>query len=138
MPLNLQESFNKAVVGLSTQGFRRSMRQPDESGYVSESCAFRGQDGLKCALGQLIDTKVLMSLPGYSKTESELAMYRVKEAIGAVSIGERGFLDDLVGAHDGGRTPEQMVANLKDVARCYSLRLPPELDGFGTPGPSIG
>lgn len=63
--MSLQNMFNVAVKGLSSQDFNRSM---DEHG---GACMFRGAHGLKCAIGHCLnDDEICMSPGGLEIVES--------------------------------------------------------------------
>lgn len=127
MAIDRQAMFNKAVIGLSTQGFRQSMFAG------SDRCAFRGEGGLKCALGHLIDTKVLMGLPKANASDPEPQLPTVRNALGAVTDGDHEFFEVLVLAHDGldSRTPGGMAQAYIALAKQRGLTIPPELAQFG-------
>jgi hypothetical protein len=56
--LTNQEIFEKAITALLEQG-RPSISQVDTGGeYQATICAYRGQDGCKCAIGHLIADEV--------------------------------------------------------------------------------
>lgn len=44
-----QEIFDKAYLGMASQGFRASLRRPD-----SNSSAYRAPDGCRCSIGWVI------------------------------------------------------------------------------------
>lgn len=49
-----QELFDKVANHLLTQGIPSMRDLPDESGHIRQRCAYRGDNGTKCAVGCLI------------------------------------------------------------------------------------
>lgn len=101
----LQAAFDKAVTGVLKQGGKSCM-----SSHNSTSCAYRGEGGFKCAVGQLL-------------TDEQIEKYKVKEGstpedfseelLAEVLPGVDGptaedFMEALQQAHDGA-----MTANFK-------------------------
>jgi hypothetical protein len=111
--LTQQEIFNRVYTGLKAQGFKRSLSGPDDA--VSR-CRYRGEDGLKCAIGHLIpDEKYEEGLEGLCASVVE-----VRNASGTSGI-DWNFLDDLQVCHDEGNTPADMERLLKRFAADYEL-----------------
>ena len=110
--LTQQEIFNKAYAGLKAQGFNRAVR---DTGPLA-ICQYRGEDGLKCAIGHLIpDEKYEEGLEGLCASVPE-----VRDASGTSGV-DWNFLDDLQVCHDEGNTPEDMERLLKRFAADYEL-----------------
>ena len=53
---NLQEIFNIAYLGLAKQNWRRAMSITDGG---RPACAYRGNDGLKCAIGHCVPDELV-------------------------------------------------------------------------------
>lgn len=49
----LQEIFDASYIGLMRQGFRQATE--DINGLGADACRYRSGNGLKCAVGHLID-----------------------------------------------------------------------------------
>lgn len=132
-----QALFNKAVKGLARQGFAPSYL-PDGEG----TCAYRGEDGKRCALGHLIPDAVYkpemeghnaldLLAPGGSwgtglrVTDLEgMAGYDIDEDQ-EQQLAE--FLFGLQGCHDSAASPGVMRVELQDFADLHGLALPPTL-----------
>jgi len=113
MMLTRQEIFDKAWSGLEFQGFRRSA--------TSAGCAYRGDGGLRCALGWLIpDERYHHSLEGRGVGEPE-----VLNATG-ISHEDADFAIALQGVHDFARGATEMERRLLAFARKHDLAIPGE------------
>lgn len=121
-PYTNQEAFDVAARHLLTQG-RRSMN-PDSS-----SCAYRGVDGTKCAVGALIDdadyvTEMDRSADGdYGFGIKCATMSRLMPAcLRSVDID---LLAKLQSVHDGAANEKTFIrvvaADLRKVARRFDL-----------------
>lgn len=113
-----QEIFDTVVKQMAAQNFLRSL-----AGGVG--CAYRGENGTKCAAGTLItDANYHPSLEHKSAWTPE-----VRKALEASGVSEEfnGFVSDLQGAHDGAMSPETMKRNFRSVAKRSDVTLPPEL-----------
>jgi hypothetical protein len=112
MTLTRQEIFDKVATHLLTQG-RRSM---NEAGI---SCAYRGEDGLKCAIGVLIpDDQYKPSFEGYSVDGG----FHGETILNAANVAwdDRHFAGELQGIHDKVR-PEDWARELHLVAAKFHL-----------------
>jgi len=130
----VQELFNTAVIGLAAQGFERSFG-PD--GY---SCRYRGAEGRKCALGQLIpdEPTLLIAEGGYCELGSAvLKAAGVEPAEDAVPAGHfvtpkddhvARFLQQLIAAHDRGEFPDEMKYKLRMLAKAFECTIPAGVD----------
>lgn len=106
-----QKLFNRTVRGLASQGFERSMAP------LGDGCAYRGQDGCRCAIGWLIPNKRYSpDLEGWGASRRCVRK--------AVAAGSPGFLAYLQRCHDQGRTPDEMKKNLRAFASDHGLALP--------------
>lgn len=114
--MNIQEMFNRAVIGLRSQGFERC-RTPDEGG-----CAYSNSDGTKhCAWGW-VDSTLGPEVESYI---DNLAERRIGVA-GDLNLRELDFARQLQQAHDDSKTPDSMQQSLRGVARIWSLQFPEE------------
>lgn len=120
MTLSRQEIFTKAYNGLKSQGFQRSVSPIH---FHSYSCRYRGANGMKCAVGWLMDDdKYTSSFEGYTPNGA----YTLPEYWEAVNCSrdDSFFLKELQKAHDNGDTPELMINNLETVAGVHGLEIP--------------
>lgn len=122
--MDKQEIFNKAYLGLKSQGFERSS--------VEECCLYRDPSGRKCAIGYLIPDELYsenMERYGFAnslvKRFPEIAkILGVQDSDYSIPISFLSFLDELQMCHDLGHTPEKMEEKLQDFAHNYSLTVP--------------
>ena len=113
-----QEILNKAVKGLASQGFERSMWPDGKPG-----CAYHGDKGRKCAVGWLIpDEKYEARIEGRG-------VYDVRLLLGLSEFNDDQvpFLEQLQLAHDRAPLPETMKMYLSAVCARYELTVPEEL-----------
>lgn len=122
--LDRQDILNRAVQGLASQGFIRSLA-PNETGNLS--CAYRGNLGRKCAVGHLMSDDLYherfegVPITGFSSGH-------LTEIFGRFSGGEDlEFVSRLQWAHDSGLSPHQMKMNLKALIEQFGLQTPSEL-----------
>ncbi len=120
--LTLQEVFDKSVGALLKQGCRSLLAEPippKEPVQAVTTCAYRGIEGAKCAVGHLIDDA------HYSPAFEGCGVYdeRVSSALASSSVPEsaQGLLCDLQGIHDETPVAEWPVA-FRRVARRLSLQ----------------
>lgn len=109
--MNRQEVFDRAVSGLRSQGFEKSM---DEG-----TCSYRANDGKKCAIGWLVDdANYDPTLEGRGANCDEVIemarIYDVKE-------GDTLFLAYLQQVHDYATNPKDMQKRLMKFAEEYGL-----------------
>jgi hypothetical protein len=111
--MNNQEAFNIMVQHLRKQG-QRAILKDDPT-----SCAYRGADGLKCAIGALIsDSEYNTQLEG--RAASVLAAF-----YGMFKGLDPYLLDDVQNIHDNYSVTE-WESRLKGIAEDYELTLPKE------------
>lgn len=114
--MNIQEMFNKAVIGLRSQGFQRC------STYGGMGCAYSNEDGTQhCAWGW-VDPSLGPEVESYI---DGLAARHIGVASG-LNRSELDFARKLQMAHDVGKTPDSMQQNLRNVALAWSLQFPEE------------
>lgn len=126
----LQEWLNKAVTGLSSQGFERSYSSS------TATCMFRGDNGRKCAVGYLITDEQLHAAIAkergivYHREDPkwfrEPSPYIVMQEL-TTDHKEASFLEYLQNCHDGSSGPFEMKNRLVSLARNNGLTVPPEL-----------
>jgi hypothetical protein len=129
--VNIQEAFDRAVRGLASQGFRRSVLPGTSDGVgVPPLCAYTSEvDGAvrHCAFGWLIDD-IAIPLDSLSSSVDEL-LEEVPTVIQRIEQIPNAFLRALQEAHDDAHLdlesrvdhPEGMIANLRDLAECWGL-----------------
>lgn len=109
-----QSIFDKVYLGLKSQGFERSMRKNE---YGDRICAYRGEDGLKCAAGHLMpNTTFRKSMEG--NDVSSISFFR--------KLGFLTMVANLQRIHDESFLPEEMEANLLHFAKGNGLTIPSE------------
>ena len=112
-----QTIFNKVAAHLLAQG------RPSLSDNELE-CAYRGENGLRCAVGCLIDdAHYSEAIEGYTIRDKSVAQ-AVKKSLGLHYITARtaALLSDLQELHDH-TPPEEWRDALKALARQYDLEL---------------
>lgn len=109
--MNRQEIFDKAVAGLRSQGFEKSMDHG--------TCSYRADDGKKCAIGWLIkDENYDSTIEGRGANSSEvIEMTRLDP----VDEKDELFLAELQQMHDYSKSPENMRERLHMFAGWYNL-----------------
>jgi hypothetical protein len=103
-----QDFFNRAVAGLASQGFERAISDGN--------CAYRGENGRKCAIGHLMPDGLYE--PRFENKRAE--------PFGAVGIGSVDFqwACELQRTHDLGTDPEHMREHLRYFAVDHELEIP--------------
>ena len=121
--MDKQEIFNKAYLGLKSQGFAKS--------FDGKVCLYRDTEGRKCAVGYLIpDELYSVDMEGWVvsilvERFPEIAkILGVQDSDGPIPVSFLSFLDELQMCHDFGHTPEKMEKNLQDFAHDCSLTVP--------------
>lgn len=87
-----QEIFNKVYLGLKSQGFQQSW---DSS---LELCAYRGDDGLKCAAGWLIPDELYN--PEFEGSAVSQLVKRSGKADPSKLFDDTAFVSQLQAIHD--------------------------------------
>lgn len=125
-----QEIFDAAVNGLAKQGFERSVGTHNNG-----ACAYRGEFGMKCAIGHVLSDEDLQTKNGsYEGTLRELPE-RAKHRLGIEVLDTEvldtprfNFLCQLQMAHDGAvDTPTYMKKELQWFAAKHNLTIPEAL-----------
>jgi hypothetical protein len=115
----LQQVFDDAYRGLAAQGFRRSQTN-------MESCAYRGDDNRRCAIGHCIPDDLYDPVIEGAVISSPFG--RRPEAVtlfdGLFGTINRGSLSELQFHHDCWPVPEDMRNALHNWARGEGLTIP--------------
>ena len=116
---SLQAIFDRVAVHLLKQK-QKSMTLGAPDGIADPICAYRGEDGLKCALGVLIpDSKYRVSFEGvsldYGQINSSLA-----RAAGIRTDAQAALAIDLQTIHDE-EPVRKWSGSLREVAERYNL-----------------
>lgn len=125
-----QALFDRAVKGLASQGFEPSFLPG------GDTCAYRGEDGKRCAVGHLMpDEAYRPEMEGRNirdlVEDMGFDLTRLAGAPPALGEAEQGELADfllfLQGCHDAAYRPGTMRNELRDFAEEHGLTLPPVL-----------
>jgi hypothetical protein len=122
-----QQMFNTAYHGLAAQGFQRSVDG-------NNGCRYRGDKGLRCAIGYLISDEIAAKLEGFAVCSNAPGVVECLKAAG-IAPADVGFLRELQEAHDippsfydplvqVDISPAAVKANVENVARKYNLTIP--------------
>lgn len=137
--LTKQEIFDKALNGLRSQNYAKSTKSPN-----SGSCAYRGHNGLKCAIGHCVDDDTLAaamddgldtwqgaSMAGATNigdliSSSDFTFSMHHELVALFDPADRSFLTHLQSAHDSMNGPEairqdQFESAMESIAIRYNL-----------------
>lgn len=126
-----QEIFDTVWLGLKSQGFEGSFNTTE----CGPECAYRGEDGKKCAVGHLIsDEDYQLDFEGYGFTEDETCSVDATIRVSAkVKREHRKFVSDLQLIHDtcvrsyeGTDIPDQIQKSMRDLAKRHELTIPGE------------
>lgn len=113
--MNTQEIFDKAVLGVVAQGKQSTSRD-------NMWCRYRGEKGLKCAVGHLIDDEYYNTNLENEDATNHDVIIAVSNSIGRpLTKGERRLLDALQHAHDGSADNEEFIYEFKE--RIYEVAL---------------
>ena len=113
-----QTIFNRVAAHLLAQG------RPSLSAIRRGACAYRGEDGLRCAVGCLIDdARYSETLEGHP-VQLGGVLQAVKSSLGLQHLAPRttDLLTDLQRLHDL-TPPEEWREGLKELAHHYELEL---------------
>lgn len=102
-----QTLFNSMWIGLNRQGWEQSLD--------GDCCSYRGEGGLKCAIGHCIDNKTATDW-------GTLAIYEIADSLG-LSNKRKQFLLDCQVAHDINKGLN-MKNRFQDIAAEYNLTIP--------------
>jgi len=119
-----QEIFNKAYLGLKSQGFQRSFGSYFVEKIPNVGCLYRGPNGRKCAVGHLIPDEAYSETLEGRRADSLLVVSAMGFCAVNVIDGAGDFLTKLQRCHDECEEPETMKNNLIDFARSHNLTVP--------------
>lgn len=111
--ITIQEMFNRAYLGLRSQGFERCMSDD------RDRCCYLNYKGMRCAWGW-VDTD-LTSFD--ERNVTELAEHCTGIA-GELDKDGIIFAQELQEAHDYGASPPVMMNNLQQLVNKYNLTIP--------------
>lgn len=120
--MNRQEMFDKMWNGLKAQGWKPSTKYVEGS----ETCAYRGKNGMKCAFGHLISDE---DYPKVAHCEGN-SVDRPMLLTLSIDTDEHEFLTDAQGAHDrvffgnNGDGDLDMETRFRNLAQRYKLIVP--------------
>lgn len=113
-----QEAFDTALAAMRAQGQPSMKTVTHEDGYENTYCAYRGENGTRCAIGALIPDRLYN--PAWDETEQNVVMLRGRLPLDL----DTDFMQALQKAlHDGpatGRGP--FLAELERSAKEFSVR----------------
>ena len=120
---NLQEVYDTAVAGLSSQEFK-----PSYGGRNGTSCAYRGGNGRKCAIGWCIPDELYSpEMEGKTVYSMFAEHWKAMREIFPISISV-GALRELQNCHDIAVVyPGSMRGNLRAFGLKYRLQIPDSL-----------
>jgi hypothetical protein len=118
MSLTKQEIFTKAYAGLKSQGFERS------TGGRRGACMYRGENGMKCAVGWPIpDDKYDPTIEGTSACDMVVINGLEDHFDIWTDSSNYDFIINLQECHDKGKTPAMMERNLRHFAKLHELKI---------------
>jgi len=115
--LTNQEIFDKAVGGLLKQG--KAARKENEKGV--NRCVYRTDDGLKCAVGQIIPDNLYQS--GMEDLSVDVLFQIFSDEMSAIGLDmatQGHLLNDLQCVHDTSG-PVYWAENFRQVAKDFNL-----------------
>lgn len=117
-----QEIFDLAWNGLKAQGFERSLNSDD-------TCAYRGENGMRCAIGFCIDDA------NYDEELLEENLAQDPAVLNAARIAQEDnvFAEELQEMHDTAYSPEIMEEQLRAFALRHKLKVPEYPSATDTP-----
>lgn len=120
--------LNKSVTKLRAQNKRSIGSYRSESGGFTEGCAYRGEDGLRCAIGHMIPNKYYRKwMEGFVPTKEKGGnferLYEVLIEIGYTDEQIK-FMKELQEIHDNETLWEQRETQWKAIAEKYELTMP--------------
>jgi len=127
----VQTAFNVMIDGLAAQGWQRSTETTKVTvNHVTSDvtrCRYRGENGRKCAVGQLIPDNVYdPEWDMYGGLPANLVLDEIETksgvAVGGPRVTQMLYLAQR--AHDEGTTPDLMKRNMRQVAAAFNLKLP--------------
>lgn len=116
----IQQWFNQIYLGLHQQGWKMSL---DKTGKV---CLYRGENGCKCAVGQVIPDDAYVIVNNYNAGIYVLSIAGQLDrlGLGEITQEEELFLQEAQQCHDGGAIGLGIQSNLDRMARNLGLIIP--------------
>lgn len=123
-----EQAYLKAVEGLASQGFIRSV---DRNGYCMYRKNRQKDCKIKCAIGWLIpDERYSKKFEGNSFTfinwDCEIKK-EIKQSMEVEGL-ENSWAYSLQGCHDKGKTPDEMKAKLRQFGKKRGYKIPEALN----------
>lgn len=119
--MTLQEIFDKVYLGMESQGWRKSTRMVAATSLhpAVECCAYRGENGLKCAAGQLIPDELYdVEFEDQAFYSDDFKIIHNKLDLTEVQIN---FVSMLQNAHDN---YTDIKRRFEDIAQLFILTIP--------------
>lgn len=116
----MQEVFNKIKAHLLSQK-KRSVFQPAQSSILETTCAYRGDDGLKCAVGCLISDEAYTPEIELNYSDSSIVRDALTKSGIEMTDTMRLMIGRLQRIHDVAPV-EHWEAHLNDAAKDYNLQ----------------
>lgn len=110
---NEQNIFTMAYVGLALQGFKKSVDD------VDVHCMYRGENGLKCAIGHCIPDEEYRE-----EFECIDGIFAIMNGVSSLKGMTLHFLKHLQDCHDNATSPENMKSRLINFANWHNLIIP--------------
>lgn len=115
--LTTQEIYERAVRGLDGQGWKKSV---DEVG----SCMYRGINGLKCAVGHIIDDDIAKEWDNGEEFSGVSGLSDSTLADAGLPPASRPLLGAMQIAHDRSHGPEDMYQKMHVLAERFDVTWP--------------
>lgn len=122
-----QEWFNASYLGLEKQGWKQSS---DTTIYGRNVCLYRGPNGCKCGVGQIIpDNAPVIAMEVLNQDGSSIKDLAGCCLLSALSLGELStveidFLIEVQEAHDSAMQAYVMKENFTLLAKKYNFSIP--------------
>lgn len=114
-----QEMFDKAFIGLHSQGFRQAIN--------GLTCSYLCPDGRRCAWGW-VDPEGTVGADGRARPGGIWSLlnggYGIAAKLDAGPGGTLEFAEELQGVHDRSSSPEDMQRSLVKFAEKHQLTVP--------------
>lgn len=112
--ITLQEMFDRAVLGVVTQGKPSVTAATNFNGI---RCMYRGEAGTKCAVGHLInDANYTLELEG-GGSNHHLVIHALEQSLGKLPENSTGLLARLQQAHDSANGYSDFLLTFVNRAR---------------------
>jgi len=123
--MNRQQIFDNVYLGLMSQGFRQSVVTFNiDTPHTHQMCKYRGEGGLKCAVGWLIpDDMYDDELEDCGGIRYNPPVIDLLKLVG-ITEDQVEFLAELQRCHDINKDPREMQTMLNKIAECNNLTIP--------------